>query len=84
MSKAGSRILKSVRKARALPRGKANGEGVVPAPEPVTRALSPDAVVDRESRKALLEAARKAGAAKAIPGPNAARSQDFLYRKGGR
>lgn len=34
---------------------------------------------DRTSRKALLEAARAAGAAKATAGPNAARSQDFLY-----
>lgn len=32
----------------------------------------------RESRRALLEAVR-ACAAKAEPGPNAARSQDFLY-----
>lgn len=35
--------------------------------------------VDRKSRKALLEAVRKAGAAKATAGPDAARSQDFLY-----
>lgn len=35
--------------------------------------------VDRTSRKTLLEAARKAGAAKATAGPDAARSQDFLY-----
>jgi len=33
----------------------------------------------RASRRALLEAVRAAGAAKATPGPNAARSQDFLY-----
>lgn len=33
----------------------------------------------RASRRALLEALRKAGAAKATPGPSAARSQDFLY-----
>jgi prevent-host-death family protein len=34
---------------------------------------------DRKSRRALLEAARTAGPAKAKVGPNAARSQDFLY-----
>ncbi|HEY6995796.1 MAG TPA: type II toxin-antitoxin system prevent-host-death family antitoxin [Xanthobacteraceae bacterium] len=37
------------------------------------------AVPDRKSRRALLEAARASGAAKAKPGPSAARSQDFLY-----
>jgi prevent-host-death family protein len=36
-------------------------------------------VPDRQSRRALLEAARTSGAAKAKAGPNAARSQDFLY-----
>lgn len=36
-------------------------------------------VLDRTSRRALLEAARAAGAAKAKAGPDAARSQDFLY-----
>lgn len=34
---------------------------------------------DRRQRRALLEAARAAGAAKARAGPSAARSQDFLY-----
>lgn len=34
---------------------------------------------DRKSRRALLEAARASGAAKAKAGPSAARSQDFLY-----
>jgi len=37
------------------------------------------AAPDQKSRRALLEAARKAGAAKAKAGPCAARSQDFLY-----
>lgn len=36
-------------------------------------------VPDRKSRRALLDAVREAGAAKATPGPSAARSQDFLY-----
>ena len=40
---------------------------------PVARAL------DRTQRRALLEAARKSGSAKATKGPSAARSQDFLY-----
>jgi prevent-host-death family protein len=40
---------------------------------PVTVAL------DRKSRRALLEAARASGFAKAKSGPIAARSQDFLY-----
>ncbi len=37
------------------------------------------AVSDRKAKRALLEAARAAGAAKATAGPDAARSQDFLY-----
>jgi hypothetical protein len=41
------------------------------------------AMLDRKSRRALLEAARTSGAAKAKPGPSAARSQDFLYRDDG-
>ena len=38
---------------------------------------------DPAQRRALLEAARKTGAAKAKKGPSAARSQDFLYGKDG-
>lgn len=34
---------------------------------------------EAKSRRALVEAARKAGTAKATTGPSAARSQDFLY-----
>jgi prevent-host-death family protein len=34
---------------------------------------------DRKTRRALLEAVRESAAAKATPGPGAARSQDFLY-----
>jgi prevent-host-death family protein len=37
------------------------------------------AVPDRKARKALLEAVRASAAAQATAGPNAARSQDFLY-----
>ncbi|TPQ34836.1 type II toxin-antitoxin system prevent-host-death family antitoxin [Bradyrhizobium guangdongense] len=34
---------------------------------------------DRATRRSVMEAVRKAGAAKATPGPSAARSQDFLF-----
>ncbi|MDR7118912.1 type II toxin-antitoxin system prevent-host-death family antitoxin [Caulobacter sp. BE254] len=34
---------------------------------------------DVASRRELIERVRKAGRAKATPGPSAARSQDFLY-----
>ena len=37
------------------------------------------AIPNRESRRALLEAVRTSGGAKANVGPSAARSQDFLY-----
>jgi prevent-host-death family protein len=40
-------------------------------------------VPDRENRRAILEAARKNGAAKMKSGPSAARSQDFLYGEDG-
>ena len=38
---------------------------------------------DRKARKALLETVRVSGAARAKAGPNAARSQDFLYGEDG-
>ena len=37
---------------------------------------------DARSRRALLDSVRRSAAAKATPGPNAARSQDFLYDDG--
>ena len=40
-------------------------------------------VPDGRTRRALLEAARASGAAKAKAGPSAARSQDFLYGEDG-
>lgn len=40
-------------------------------------------VLDSKARRALLQAARKSGRAKARPGPTAARSQDFLYDPSG-
>jgi prevent-host-death family protein len=44
---------------------------------PVTRPL------ERSQRRALLDAVRAAGVAKAKKGPRAARSQDYLYGKDG-
>ncbi len=43
------------------------------------RLVPVNAVSDRKSRRALLEAVRISAAAKASTGPSAARSQDFLY-----
>jgi len=37
------------------------------------------AVLDRKDRRMLLEAVRTRGSARATAGPDAARSQDFLY-----
>jgi prevent-host-death family protein len=42
-----------------------------------------NAATDRKSRRKLLEAVRASAAAKASGGPNAARSQDFLYGAAG-
>ncbi|HTR86427.1 MAG TPA: type II toxin-antitoxin system prevent-host-death family antitoxin [Reyranella sp.] len=41
------------------------------------------ATVDRTARRALLDAVRSSGAAKAKAGATAARSQDFLYGEDG-
>lgn len=49
----------------------------------VVRLVPVTAAADRASRRALLDAARASGAAKAKAGPGAARSQDFLYGEGG-
>jgi prevent-host-death family protein len=46
---------------------------------PAVRLVPVRAVLDRTSRRALLEAMRASGAANATAGPGAARSQDFLY-----
>lgn len=50
---------------------------------PAVRLVPVTAVPDKQSRRAILEAARKAGGAKATPGPDAAHSQDFLYDENG-
>lgn len=41
------------------------------------------AVPDLNARRRILEAARASGVTKATPGPDAARSQDFLYGEDG-
>ena len=41
--------------------------------------LAPIRTPDTKSRRAILNSVRASAAAKAMPGPNAARSQDFLY-----
>jgi len=41
------------------------------------------AIPDPKARRKLLEAVRMSGAARATPGPDAARSQDFLYGEDG-
>ncbi|HUN42953.1 MAG TPA: type II toxin-antitoxin system prevent-host-death family antitoxin [Acetobacteraceae bacterium] len=46
---------------------------------PAVRLVPVKSALDRKSRRAVLEAARAAGAAKAKAGPDAAGSQDFLY-----
>lgn len=46
---------------------------------PAVRLVAVTAAPDRVARRALLEAVRAAGSAKATPGASAARSQDYLY-----
>jgi prevent-host-death family protein len=47
------------------------------------RLVPVNAARDKASRRSLLEAVRNAAAAKAVDGPSAARSQDFLYGSDG-
>lgn len=49
----------------------------------VARLTPVDAVAGAGARRALMEQARAAAAAKASRGPDAARSQDFLYDERG-
>jgi prevent-host-death family protein len=51
--------------------------------QPVARLAPIAAARDRKSRRAVLEAVRKAAREKAAPGASAARSQDFLYGANG-
>lgn len=48
---------------------------------PAVRLVGVKSVGYARRRRAILEAARRLGAAKAVRGPQAARSQDFLYDK---
>jgi len=50
---------------------------------PAARIVPVRTVPDKETRRALLEALRDAGATQANFGPSAARSQDFLYDEDG-
>ena len=47
--------------------------------QPAVRLVAAKAAPDRVTRRRILEAVRTAGAAKAVRGATAARSQDFLY-----
>ena len=49
----------------------------------VVRLVPVKAFLQPKARRMLLEAARTSGAAKATAGPDAARSQDFLYGEDG-
>src|SRR4051812_39604047 len=74
VSEAKGQLTELVRRAEA-------GEEVVLTRhgQPAVRLVPVKAPTDRASRRALLEAVRTSGAKRASPGPDAARSQDFLY-----
>ncbi len=50
---------------------------------PAARIVPVRAAPDRKARRRILEALRKSAREKALPGPCAARSQDFLYNEYG-
>ncbi len=50
---------------------------------PSVRLVPIPTVPDHKTRRMLLEAARASAALRAAPGPDAARSQDFLYGDNG-
>ena len=50
---------------------------------PAVRLVPVKPVQDRHARRAVLEAARSSGIARATAGPAASRSQDFLYSEDG-
>ena len=74
LREAKGQLLDLVRRAEA-------GEGIIFTRDghPVVRLVRVKQNVNRESRRALMEAISAAGKTKASPGPSAARSQDFLY-----
>ena len=47
--------------------------------QPAVRLVAVKSAPDRATRRRVLEALSRAGAAKAVAGASAARSQDFLY-----
>ena len=51
--------------------------------KPAARLVPATATIDPKRRRAILDAALKAGAERAVQGPDAARSQDFLYDEAG-
>lgn len=51
--------------------------------QPVARLTPLTPVLDRQARRALMAAVGLSGSAKASAGPEAARSQDFLYDEDG-
>jgi prevent-host-death family protein len=51
--------------------------------QPAARLVAVRAPTDRATRRKVMEAVRRAGAAKAVEGTSAARSQDFLYDEDG-
>ncbi len=51
--------------------------------QPTVRLMAIRAQPDRAKRRKIMEAARAAGAAKAVRGASAATSQDFLYDEAG-
>jgi prevent-host-death family protein len=51
--------------------------------QPAVRLVPVKVVPSRMTRRKILEAVRRAGAAKAVKGATAARSQDFLYDEDG-
>ncbi len=51
--------------------------------QPAVKLVPITAALDRATRRRIMEAVRRAGAAKAVQGKTAARSQDFLYDEDG-
>jgi prevent-host-death family protein len=51
--------------------------------QPAVRLVAVHAPTDRATRRKVMEAIQKAGAARAIEGVSAERSQDFLYGEDG-
>jgi len=51
--------------------------------QPTVRLVPVRAARDGRSRRAILERAQEMATAKLVPGPSAARSQDFLYDERG-